>query len=103
LKIISYPDKKTKTLVKAQNTLRPMSPVWSPDGKIVLYSAMDELGNTSIWSVPAMGGKPEIKIILDDPYVHVGIPIFSTDGQRIYLALRQDESNVWIMDLISRE
>jgi Tol biopolymer transport system component len=103
LKIISYEDRKTKTLVKAQNTLRVICPGWSPDGKTILYVAADELGNVSIWSVPVIGGKPEIKIILDDPYMRYGQPIISTDGQRIYLALQQYESNVWIMDLISRE
>jgi len=65
--------------------------------------AADELGDVSIWSVPVIGGKPEIKIIFDDPYLKFGQPTISTDGQRFYLALRQDESNVWIMDLISRE
>ena len=103
LKIISYEDRKTKTLVKAQNTLRPNIAVWSPDGKTVLYAAVDGLGNVRIWAVPAIGGKPEIKIIFDDPYLKYGQPVISTDGQSIYLALRQYESNVWIMDLISRE
>jgi len=103
LKIISYEDRKTKTLVKAQNSLRAICPEWSPDGETVLFAAADGLGNVSIWSVPVIGGKPEIKIILDDPYLKYGQPILSTDGQRIYLALQQNESNVWIMDLISRE
>jgi Tol biopolymer transport system component len=103
LKIISYEDRKTKTLVKAQNTLKVICPEWSPGGETVLFVAADELGDVSIWSVPVIGGKPEIKIIFDDPYLKFGQPTISTDGQRFYLALRQDESNVWIMDLISRE
>jgi Tol biopolymer transport system component/tRNA A-37 threonylcarbamoyl transferase component Bud32 len=103
LKIISYEDRKTKTLVKAQNTLRVICPAWSPDGKTVFYAAADGLGNVSIWSVPVLGGRPEIKIIFDDPYLKYGLPNISTDGQRIYLAVRQDESNVWIMDLVSKE
>ncbi len=103
LKIISYADRKTMTLVKAQNTLRPNVPEWFPDGKTVLFSAEDGLGNVSIWSVPLVGGEPEIKIIFDDPYLTYGQPIISSDGQLIYLALRQDESNVWIMDLIPQE
>jgi hypothetical protein len=61
---------------------------------------MDGLGNVSIWSVPVIGGKPEIKIIFDDPYLKYGQPVLTTDGQRLYLPLRQDESNVWIMDLM---
>ena len=104
LKIISYEDRKTKTLVKSQNTLRLIpADEWSPDGKTVFYAAVDGLGDVSIWSVPVIGGKPEIKIIFDDPHIKYGQPMISTDGQRFYLPLRQDESNVWIMDLISRE
>jgi hypothetical protein len=104
LKIISYEDRKTKTLVKAQDTIRIIGGVeCSLDGKIVLYTAVDGQGDVSICSVPVIGGKPETKIIFDDPYMKYGQPVISTDGQRIYLALHQDESNVWIMDLISRE
>ncbi|NIM59206.1 MAG: protein kinase [Candidatus Aminicenantes bacterium] len=104
LRIISYADKKVKTLVKTQNTVRLLpGHDWSPDGKTIYYVAVDGPGNVGIWSVPVIGGRPEIKVIYDDPYLKYGQPIISTEGQRFYLPIRQDESNVWIMDLISRE
>jgi Tol biopolymer transport system component len=106
LKTISYDEKKTKTLVQSQDTLsfpRPKFPAWSPDGKTVYYLAQDEQGNRSIWSVPVEGGEPELKIVSDDPHILLGLVGFDTDEERFYFARRVNESNVWIMDLISRE
>jgi len=103
LKIFSYDDKKTKTLVKARNTIRPTNTAWSPDGKKIYYMAQDGQGIGSIWSVPVKGGEPELKIISDDPYLKLGQVSLCADSQRFYFSMRVSESNVWIMDLISRE
>jgi len=106
LKIISYDDGKTRTLVRAQDAISFSSPkfcAWSLDGKTIYYIAQDRLSNVSIWSVPALGGEPELKIIFDDTFQRLGLFNFSTDGQRIYFSLRMNESNVWIMDLVSRD
>ncbi len=106
LKIISYDDGKTRTLVRAQDVNDFPSPkfcAWSLDGKTIYYIAQDRLSNVSIWAVPASGGEPELKIIFDDPFQRLGLFNFSTDGQRIYFSLRMNESNVWIMDLESRD
>jgi len=106
LKIISYGDGRIKTLVKGQNTLgfpSPESVAWSPDGKIVYYQAKDEQGIGGIWSVPIEGGEPELKIMSDDPLLKLGLYDFCADNQRFYFSFRLVESNVWIMDLISRE
>ncbi|GAH66172.1 unnamed protein product, partial [marine sediment metagenome] len=66
LNIISYDDGKTRTLVKAQDTINFSSPkfcAWSLDGKIIYYIAQDRQSNVSIWAVPASEGEPELKII----------------------------------------
>jgi len=106
LKIVSYEDKRIKTLVKGQNTSsfpRPKFPAWSSDGKKVYYLALDGRGIGSIWSVPVKGGEPELKIISDDPYLKLGLVGFESDAQHFYFSMRVSESNVWIMDLISRK
>jgi len=106
LRIISYDDRKTKTLVKSQDTLvspGPRFPTWSLDGKKIYYMALDDKGNGSIWSVSIKGGEPELKIIFDDPQLSPGMFNISADDQRLYFSPRENESNVWIMDLISRD
>jgi len=103
VKIISYDDKKTKTLIKTRNTIRPSATEWSPGGKTIYYMALDRQGIGRIWSVPVKGGEPELKIIIDDPYLGLGSVSLSADSQRFYFTLRVSESNVWVMDLLSRE
>jgi len=106
IKIISYGDRKTKTLVKGQNTIgsvRPESIAWSPDGKTIYFQARDDQGIEGVWSVPVEGGEPELKVISDDPLLKIGLYDFCADNQRFYFSFRLVESNVWIMDLLSRE
>jgi len=103
LKIASYGDGKTRNLVQAQddpeNFPSPKFCAWSLDGRTIYYIAQDRLSNVSIWAVPYSGGKPELKIVFDDPFQRLGLFNFSTDGQQIFFSLRMNESNVWIMDL----
>jgi Tol biopolymer transport system component/predicted Ser/Thr protein kinase len=103
LKIVSYDDGKTRTLVQAENDSdnfpSPKFCAWSLDGETVYYIAQDRLSNVSIWAIPASGGNPELKVVFDDPFQRLGLFNFSTDGQRIFFSLRMNESNVWIMDL----
>jgi serine/threonine protein kinase len=101
LKVISYDDRKTKTLVRDQAVLG--IPAWSVDGKTLYYQSQDEQGIGSLWSVPVEGGKPELKIIGDDPHLRLGLINLACDAQRFYFSLRSSESNVWVMDLLSPE
>ncbi len=101
LKIVSNDDRRTKTLVKGQIVVG--MPAWSPDGKTVYYMSQDEQGIGSIWSVPIEGGEPELKIISDDPHLKLGLIILSADSQHFYFSILSSESNVWVMDLLSRE
>ncbi len=103
LKIISYPDKRTRVLVKGQDALsipRPKIPAWSMDGKTIYYLAQDEQGMESMWSIPFSGGEPELRIISDDPYMKPGLIGLSADNRHFYTTIRKKESNIWIMDLI---
>jgi Tol biopolymer transport system component len=105
LKVISLDDKKERVLVAYQdspNFPRPRFPAHSPDGKTVHYIAEDRRGNRSIWSVPAGGGEPKLRIVGDDPHMLMGLVDFDTDGKRFYFGMRKNESNVWIMDLQSQ-
>jgi Tol biopolymer transport system component len=95
-----------KTLVESRDDLktpRPRFPAWSMDGKTIYYSAVDGRGQESIWAVPAAGGEPELKVISDDPYFKLALLGLSTDANRFYFPMRLIESNVWVLDLISKE
>jgi serine/threonine protein kinase len=101
LKIVSYDDRKTKTLVRGQIGLG--IPAWSSDGKKVYYQTQDEQGIGSIWAVSIDGGEPELKIVSDDPHLKLGLINLSADTKHFYFSIRSSESNVWIMDLILQE
>lgn len=106
LKVISYENRIIKTLVDRQNTLgfyRPESVSWSPDGKIIYFQVQHEQGTGGIWSIPAEGGEPELKVISDDPLFKIGLYNFCADDRRFYFSFRLTESNVWVMDLESQK
>jgi serine/threonine protein kinase len=104
IKIISYENRKTKTIVRIQKThdySEPKYAIWSLDGEKIYYGALNDKGIGGIWSVPVKGGEPELKIVFDDPQISLTMNNISTDGNRFYFAPKEMESNVWIMDLIS--
>jgi Tol biopolymer transport system component len=106
LRIVSLDDRKERVLVPYQDTPsfpRPRFPTYSPDGTTIHYIAQDAQGNRSIWSVPEEGGEPVLRIVGDDPHMLMGLVDFDTDGKRFYIGMRVNESNVWIMDLLSQE
>jgi serine/threonine protein kinase len=106
LKIVSPEDRKVETLVPFQNSPGfpiPKYPAYSTDGKTIHYIAQDGQGNRSIWTVPAEGGEPKLKIVGDDPHILMGLVGFDTDGKRFYFGIRKNESNVEIMDLLSQK
>jgi serine/threonine protein kinase/Tol biopolymer transport system component len=106
LRIFSLDDRKEKTLVESHDALktpRPRFPGWSADGKTIYYSAVDGRGVEGIWAVPVEGGEPGLKVISDDPYFKLALLGLSTDANRFYFPMRLIESNVWVLDLISKE
>jgi serine/threonine protein kinase/Tol biopolymer transport system component len=106
LKVLSLDDRRIRTLVQSQNipgSISHTSCSWSPDGRTVYFQAMDEQGIGCIWSVPAEGGEPELKIVSDDPNLRLALYTFGADDERFYFSMRNRESNVLIMDLLSRK
>ena len=71
-----------------------IAPRWTPDGGTVLFSA-DAGGSWNIWSVPASGGEPELRVRLD-----AGSPVFfdvsRPDGRLVVaLATAQGGYDLW--------
>jgi len=81
---------------------RPSYPIWSRDSRTIYYKAYDAQLQTSIWSVPVDGGKPQLLVTFDDPNRRSLRREFATDGQRFYFTIASDESDLWAMELISK-
>ncbi len=64
---------------KVQNS----TPVWSPDGQTLLFSATPFLGKAEIYQIKV--DRPKLKRLTNLPNRSSHSPIFSPDGQRIFL------------------
>lgn len=105
IRIISPDGASERVLVRADSldgVSRAQFAVWSPDGQTVYAKAHDDDRRASIWSVPAAGGTPRLLVRFDDPARPSLRREFATDGQRFYFTIAQDESDVWVMELIGR-
>jgi serine/threonine-protein kinase len=79
----------------------PTMPGWSPDSRTVFYMAYDEQRAGSLWSVPVDGGAPTRLVRFDDPRRPSLRRDFATDGQRLYYAVADPASDVYIVELVS--
>jgi eukaryotic-like serine/threonine-protein kinase len=80
----------------------PSYPVWSRDGRTIYYKAYDRDRHSSIWSVPIAGGTPRVIVRFDDPSRRSQRREFATDGRRFYFTVARDESDVWVMELLTK-
>ena len=55
--IFSLPVDGGKELALVQHPADDYGPVWTPDGRMVLF-ASDRMGSVGFWAIPVMGGKP---------------------------------------------
>jgi len=78
----------------------PLFLAWSPDGQTIYYKAFDKKWNANIWSVPVSGGTPKHLVIFDDPFRNSRRTEFTTDGQKFFFTLAENESDIWMMELI---
>jgi serine/threonine-protein kinase len=74
---------------------------WSADGKDLYIKTRDPEGGAGFWSVPVDGGEPRLLVRLDDPMRPSLRYEFATDGSRFFFTIGQQESDLWVMDLIS--
>ena len=81
----------------------PVFPAWSLDSMRIYYKAFDAESRSSFWSIPVTGGVPRLLVVFDDPSRISIRPEFATDGERLYFTLTQNESDIWITELLRKK
>jgi hypothetical protein len=76
--------------------------IWSPDGRTLYLKVHDERSLTSFWSVSSAGGRPRELVRFDDPEWQSVRNDFATDGSRLFFAVEDRESDIFVAELISR-
>ncbi len=75
---------------------------WSPDGRTLYYKAHDAQGRASFWAVNAAGGRPRLLVRFNDLNRPSSRRDFATDGERLYFAIQDRQSDVFVAELIPR-
>jgi Tol biopolymer transport system component len=73
-----------------------------PDTRTLYFKSHDDHGRASFWSIPVAGGKPRRLITLDDPARPSSRSEFAVDGERLYFAIEDRRSNIWVTDVTGR-
>jgi serine/threonine protein kinase/Tol biopolymer transport system component len=73
-------------------------PVFSQDGSIIYTAARRNDGTAGIWAIPVRGGEPRLVIAYDDDDLDGQIWL-TVQRDRVYLTVRQDESDIWVADV----
>jgi serine/threonine-protein kinase len=76
--------------------------LWSPDGRLFYYKTHDAQGRASIWAVNAAGGRPRLLVRFTDPDRPSRRPDFATDGKRLFFAIEDRQSDVFVAELLTR-
>jgi eukaryotic-like serine/threonine-protein kinase len=72
---------------------------WSEDGRTVYYLAVDPAERVTIWSVPAGGGTPRLRVHFDDPTREWHRFGFKARRGRFYFTVGDRQSDVWMADV----
>ena len=77
-------------------------PSWSADGKSIYFKSHDAAGKASIRAIPAAGGAPQLLVRFDDPNHPSYRPEVTVGGGRIFFAMEDRQSDVYVMDVVKR-
>lgn len=75
---------------------------WSPDGQTLYYKTHDAQGRASFWAVNAAGGRPRLLVRFDDLSRPSSRRDFATDGKRLYFAIQDRQSDVFVAEMMKR-
>jgi Tol biopolymer transport system component len=77
-------------------------PVWSGDSHTLYFKSHDAKGNAAFWSVPVTGGQPTLLTHFDDLTRPSYRAEWSVGSGRMYFAIDDRQSDVWVMDATPR-
>jgi Tol biopolymer transport system component/DNA-binding SARP family transcriptional activator len=77
----------------------PELALWGPDGRTIYYKAFDASGRSTLWSIPATGGAPNLLVRFDDPSRPSSRPEFATDGKWFFFTIGARQSDIWAMEV----
>jgi Tol biopolymer transport system component/DNA-binding SARP family transcriptional activator len=76
--------------------------VWNIDPATLWFLGSDPHGRGGIWSVPASGGRPRLRVRFDDASGRFHGPVVTSDGVRFYFTLDERLANVRWAELVAR-
>ena len=76
--------------------------IFSPDGATIYTKRHDADGQASFWAIPAVGGAPRMIVRFTDASHPSNREEFATDGTRLFYAVEERQSNVWVADVVKR-
>jgi len=72
---------------------------FSWDGSMVYQYGSRDDGSRGMWAIPVQGGEPSLVVQYDQADVEGVSRYFSVAPDRLYLTVRESESDIWVMDL----
>jgi Tol biopolymer transport system component len=73
--------------------------VWRGNGSVLYFKSHDAAGRAMFWTIPAAGGRPHLLLRLDDLTHPSNRPDFAVDAERLYFAIQDRQSDVWVAEL----
>jgi serine/threonine-protein kinase len=82
--------------------VRVEHPVWTEDGRAIVFKSHDAKGMTSIWSVDVAGGPPRRRIRFDNPAWQSHRDQWTYGRGRAYFPVEIRQSDIWMMEVRPR-
>jgi Tol biopolymer transport system component len=74
---------------------------WSPDGRFLYYVGQNPADQkTGVWRVPVSGGTPRLTLWFDEPSPNLIRPWLKVNGNRFYLTRGDQQSDVWMTEVL---
>jgi Tol biopolymer transport system component len=77
-------------------------PRWSADGRSIFFKSHDARGRASIWSIPAEGGTPRLRVRFDDLARPSYRPQWALGRDHLFFPVEDRQSDVWVMEATPR-
>jgi Tol biopolymer transport system component len=71
---------------------------WGVDGRSIYFMSRDTSGANTIWKVALSGGQPRPLVRFDDPVLGA----LAADDKRFFVTIREQQSDVWVIGLVTR-